>query len=1112
MSQSTRHADGNAMAVSPQFGREDSDVGADRAPVGRGRSSAAEGTSFSFDAPRRSVATVDSRLDTVRSRLREMMAARDESSDGSGLESRGASGRPSASVERLGSALRRGSGVTTEHQPTTVPGQLSPHDLLTAGTRVVGRDACAKIGQRVCIIDPSIARFVEPTGSIVEVRCGGERVQVEHDGPDKQHRYYNTGKNDEYQLTFVDSANLTGAAEKAPAAKTTLGSIHAEALVSSSRASTYAERRRSTVMASPSPVKAEAVEPNTKVGVTYAERRRSSANGQQLQSFSQAASGEAQATIGANASPGSKYAERRRSSTSVSHPVLSARAPIEEAETVTAASASARSKYAERRLSSARASESDLLVREPHNEADIPISTRPCAGSMYAEKRRSTMRASMADLQHEDPKPLTDPGTSTGSSYAARRFSGINQQEADPLPPPAPWEEEAQPDVRPTARSSYAERRRSSASSSKASPLPWKSEVESESVGGAGLTYAERRRSSVSSPVLSRSASVVQSEEEGRVVEGSAQDTSRSCQSRRTRGSLPAPPPELPADVNAKQSRTSSAAKRAACSSTCSDICEVSADGETEARRTTRCSKAKQLDTHCTASCSLHTGSPGMAVSSGFREEYGRLRSPRAKILEGQLDLHREGRQELPWNRREDRPHDDDSGSDTDTGFAPACKSVLGARMGSRALPENKSLNDMKTQNVVQSMSDSYNQGPFACGTRNAEDLGSIGLDKLQQDHEDIVGRLRSVEDSFSRNVIALRKELREWVDDSERRVLARMFEEVDKQIRQAASTAVSRIAASGKYSPEVGRDDTATSLNEEPEQEVESEAGAINKPRHVPSKEDIRHSPLSAYNAASSSPASSAELADSTRRLEAIGSAARRVSASLECGAAGPVPPSRSTTDPLDPSEMSRLSELRQFARGVLSGGPAAFDDRRLEALQASSECGSVPTAASPCAHLRDLASSSDMRGGPFPTPCQFGRSMPPQEFHIGSARGSRGSRSTKHPISPHGGEAPGLLAYGSKFDTGSANADLESDGEYWQDGGADFGTTSLPPRRSPGGGSRRSVSSQWVVESRGGGRSVRRQASVSAGVARRDSRHSGGENWDGAPGGQAQGWGMIF
>eukprot|EP00927_Polykrikos_kofoidii_P071307 TRINITY_DN67598_c0_g1_i1.p1 TRINITY_DN67598_c0_g1~~TRINITY_DN67598_c0_g1_i1.p1 ORF type:complete len:1047 (+),score=168.97 TRINITY_DN67598_c0_g1_i1:179-3319(+) len=80
-------------------------------------------------------------------------------------------------------------------------------DQLAEGAKLVGRDVPAKVGMRVCVVDDRVARYVAPTGSIIELRCGGERVRVEHDGHDKAQRYYSTGKGGEYQL-LVDPSGM----------------------------------------------------------------------------------------------------------------------------------------------------------------------------------------------------------------------------------------------------------------------------------------------------------------------------------------------------------------------------------------------------------------------------------------------------------------------------------------------------------------------------------------------------------------------------------------------------------------------------------------------------------------------------------------------------------------------------------------------------------------------------------------------------------------------------------------------------------------------------------------------------------------------------------------
>jgi len=106
---------------------------------------------------------------------------------------------------------------------------LIAHALTASAGGLVGHDAAARVGDRVCIVDPELAKMfgsravdcacgactagggilkfdqfdVEPVGTITEVRCGGERVRVQHDGLERTLRYYNAGKNGEYQLRLV---------------------------------------------------------------------------------------------------------------------------------------------------------------------------------------------------------------------------------------------------------------------------------------------------------------------------------------------------------------------------------------------------------------------------------------------------------------------------------------------------------------------------------------------------------------------------------------------------------------------------------------------------------------------------------------------------------------------------------------------------------------------------------------------------------------------------------------------------------------------------------------------------------------------------------------------
>lgn len=69
---------------------------------------------------------------------------------------------------------------------------------------IVGLDLEARVGDYVRVLNAKLARFVEPTGYIVEVRCEGERVRVQHDGDGGELRYYNTGKHDEFDLALIN--------------------------------------------------------------------------------------------------------------------------------------------------------------------------------------------------------------------------------------------------------------------------------------------------------------------------------------------------------------------------------------------------------------------------------------------------------------------------------------------------------------------------------------------------------------------------------------------------------------------------------------------------------------------------------------------------------------------------------------------------------------------------------------------------------------------------------------------------------------------------------------------------------------------------------------------
>ncbi|CAE7212659.1 RAP [Symbiodinium sp. CCMP2456] len=86
----------------------------------------------------------------------------------------------------------------------TAASHFSQAARLSSGAGIIGRDVPATVGSRVVVLDPSLDKLVEPTGTIVEVRCDGGRVKVQHDSVDKAERYYSTGKDGHFQLGGLD--------------------------------------------------------------------------------------------------------------------------------------------------------------------------------------------------------------------------------------------------------------------------------------------------------------------------------------------------------------------------------------------------------------------------------------------------------------------------------------------------------------------------------------------------------------------------------------------------------------------------------------------------------------------------------------------------------------------------------------------------------------------------------------------------------------------------------------------------------------------------------------------------------------------------------------------
>jgi len=121
--------------------------------------------------------------------------------DGEEKETVSSSG-PAAHVSGTGESVDDAAGdatPTNARRATLVAAASESHPSSAA---LIGRDVPAHVGQRVRVVEKRLGRFVELRGSIIEVRCGGERVRVQHCGSDQAQRYYNTGKGGEYQLSL----------------------------------------------------------------------------------------------------------------------------------------------------------------------------------------------------------------------------------------------------------------------------------------------------------------------------------------------------------------------------------------------------------------------------------------------------------------------------------------------------------------------------------------------------------------------------------------------------------------------------------------------------------------------------------------------------------------------------------------------------------------------------------------------------------------------------------------------------------------------------------------------------------------------------------------------
>jgi len=217
------------------------------------------GTGETQSAPSRASGELRSAMDadlqqervlSVRHRLQRMLSARDDGSSGTDSEiwsNRMTSEKPAASrpsttretqvkrqqpraipadvheeVEAAGVKDARSNKVkpATKRQSAETAKAASPWEQedRPAGHHLVGKDVAARIGMRVAVADARLARFVDPTGTIIETRCAGQRVRVEHDGEEASLRYYNTGKDGEFQLLSIDKNAEDWMPRKGPSA------------------------------------------------------------------------------------------------------------------------------------------------------------------------------------------------------------------------------------------------------------------------------------------------------------------------------------------------------------------------------------------------------------------------------------------------------------------------------------------------------------------------------------------------------------------------------------------------------------------------------------------------------------------------------------------------------------------------------------------------------------------------------------------------------------------------------------------------------------------------------------------------------------------------------
>jgi len=239
-------------------------------------------------------------------------------------------------------------------------------------------------------------------------------------------------------------------------------------------------------------------------------------------------------------------------------------------------------------------------------------------------------------------------------------------------------------------------------------------------------------------------------------------------------------------------------------------------------------------------------------------------------------------------------------------------------------------------------------------------------VEKLEQHHSTLVSKLQdiesrllevlatseNVEKRLSQGLSTAKEEMRSQLEAAEKRLVSLVLEAVERRAQSEANCALKQLAGDwaalactkdGKQGDGIGSKpvmgEPLGPTADEPEQEYETADSPSSSPG------TIKHVQSRSRHADTLQDTSVSELLDSTRRLEAIGSMARHVSASLggsasptpRSGSHGSVPPSRNvvarngtptpafarqslpTQDLTSETEMARLAELRRFASTVL-------------------------------------------------------------------------------------------------------------------------------------------------------------------------------------------------